>query len=113
MREYDPEKLGTRVRDLRKARGLSQEELAESAGIAPKTLRDIELGRTEARIGAVIALAAALEVSIDFLALGLMMPQDENSMSFIMLREKEKEKGNDHSVHTGDAESCGVLPDGH
>ena len=41
------ELLGRRIRSLRKARGLSQEKLAELAEISPKYLSRIETGREE------------------------------------------------------------------
>lgn len=41
--------LGNRIRAARKACGLTQQELADQAGIAVKTIQDVEAGRKNLR----------------------------------------------------------------
>ncbi|MBI4817755.1 MAG: helix-turn-helix transcriptional regulator [Deltaproteobacteria bacterium] len=56
------------VRTLRQQygeNGLSQEELANIAGIAVRTLRDIEEGRTNPSLESTIRLSIALDIPID------------------------------------------------
>ncbi len=56
--------LGNRVRELRKALGLSQEKLAERIGVDRSYIAHIESGRTKMPSADVItALASALETS--------------------------------------------------
>jgi transcriptional regulator with XRE-family HTH domain len=56
--------LGERVKALRVTRGLSQEELAERAGMSLKHLGEIERAATEPSITAVLGLAKGLEVRV-------------------------------------------------
>jgi len=63
------EHLGARVRQLREARHLTQESLAEAAGLATKHLQDIERGRTNPTLATLVGLARALGVGIHTLLL--------------------------------------------
>jgi transcriptional regulator with XRE-family HTH domain len=54
--------FGHRVRDLRQARGLSQEELAESAGVHRTYVSSLERGRRNVGLDNILAIAAALGV---------------------------------------------------
>jgi transcriptional regulator with XRE-family HTH domain len=56
--------LGERVKALRVTRGLSQEELAERAGMSLKHLGEIERAVTEPSITAVLGLCKGLEVRV-------------------------------------------------
>ena len=55
-------KFGAKVREFRKARGLTQHQLAESAGIDRKTINRIENTRYSPTLTTVFAIADALEV---------------------------------------------------
>lgn len=55
--------FGRRVRAIRKAARITQEEAAESAGLNPKYLGQIERGEKRPSFDATIALAKALNVS--------------------------------------------------
>jgi len=55
--------FGARLRALRQSRGLTQEVLAERAGVSSVTIGQIERGAADPRLGTVEALAEALEVS--------------------------------------------------
>jgi DNA-binding XRE family transcriptional regulator len=50
------------LREVRLRRMLSQRDLAREAGVAPKTVVDLELGRVEPRLQTMRKLAAALGV---------------------------------------------------
>lgn len=54
--------FGGRVRALREARGLTQEELAKASGLGPKHIGVIERGEKTSSFEAVERLAKALEV---------------------------------------------------
>jgi transcriptional regulator with XRE-family HTH domain len=56
--------LGVRVRSLRMAAGVTQEKLAEKAGISLKHLGELERGRSNPTLSSLEALAAALGVSL-------------------------------------------------
>ena len=48
---YGGESLGDLLRRYRKAAGLTQEELAERAGLSVRAIANIERGRTSRQIG--------------------------------------------------------------
>lgn len=60
--------LGQRVRELREAKGWSQEELARRVGLNPKTIYNYEAGARgvkEPPLSTVKALANALNVTLE------------------------------------------------
>ena len=57
------EQLGRRVRSLREGRKLSQETLAEQAGLSVKHLWKIERGKVKASVQSLTKIAAALGLS--------------------------------------------------
>lgn len=58
-------KIGQQIRRLRKAHGLSQEELAEKINISTTHMSHIETGNTKLSLPVFIQIAAALEVRTD------------------------------------------------
>lgn len=62
-------RIGVRVRELRKRRGWSVQQLAEAAGLSRRMLTDIELGRANPSLATVDRVAHAL--GTDFAALAL------------------------------------------
>lgn len=56
-------KFGDRVRELRKERGLSQEDLAELAGLHRTYIGGIERGERNVALVNILRLAKALNVS--------------------------------------------------
>ncbi len=62
--------IGANIRRLRRARGLTQEQLAERAEVGRHFLSDIETGRRRASVHTLVRLTQALETSAD-LILGL------------------------------------------
>lgn len=55
------------VRVYRTARGLTQAELADLAGITPQALRSIEKGRSNPRVKTAKAIAEVLGITLDAL----------------------------------------------
>lgn len=58
-------KIGQRIRKIRKAHGLSQEELAEKINISTTHMSHIETGNTKLSLPVFVDIAAALEVRMD------------------------------------------------
>lgn len=56
--------LGLRIRRLREARGQTQHGLAESAGVSPKHLGELERGRGNPSLKSLHSLAEALGLSL-------------------------------------------------
>jgi transcriptional regulator with XRE-family HTH domain len=56
--------LGRAIRDLRRRREMSQEELALRSGLQRKTIHQMEVGKTDPRLESVMRVAEALDTSI-------------------------------------------------
>ncbi|MBE5932075.1 MAG: helix-turn-helix transcriptional regulator [Lachnospiraceae bacterium] len=69
--------IGQRIRHLRKANNLSQEQLAEKVGISVTHLSHIETGNTKLSLSVFVSIAKALSVQTDELLYDL--PDINNS----------------------------------
>jgi transcriptional regulator with XRE-family HTH domain len=58
------ELLGTRIRELRKAKGIAQEQLAEVLGIEQQYMSRIELGKSYPSLDRLTRIAEVLKVSL-------------------------------------------------
>jgi transcriptional regulator with XRE-family HTH domain len=63
--------LGDEVRDRRRERNLSQETLAEAAGIDVNTLRRLEKAQAECQILTLFGVASGLKTSLSDLIAGI------------------------------------------
>jgi HTH-type transcriptional regulator/antitoxin HipB len=61
----DAQSLGTAVRRRRKQLGLTQTDLAESAGVSPPTVGDLELGTGSTKFGTVLTILRVLGLNLD------------------------------------------------
>ena len=59
------ERFGTRVRNFRRAKGLTQEELAEKSGLHPTYIGIIERAEQSPTLDTVEKLAKALEIRVE------------------------------------------------
>lgn len=62
--------IGERMQVRRKQMRLTQEALAEKAGVTSQTISSAELGKKALRPENIIKISAALEISCDYLLLG-------------------------------------------
>lgn len=60
--------FGERLRECRRAKGLTQEQLANAIGITDGSIANYENDRNDPRLFNVSCMATALGVSIDYLA---------------------------------------------
>lgn len=58
------EKFGKRVKELRKIKGLTQEDFAERINIAPRNLSKIETGQTFPTVDNIEKIASVLNCSV-------------------------------------------------
>lgn len=70
------QQIGKRILDWRKQLRITQEELAERAGITPQTISSAELGKKALRPENIIRISSALDISTDYLLLGKVTEQD-------------------------------------
>ena len=73
--------MGKRIHDRRKQLHMTQERLAELAGITPQTVSTAELGQKAMRPDTIIKISTALEVSTDYLLLGKVTGDDQLLLS--------------------------------
>lgn len=67
---YDIKESGKRIKELRKQKGLTQEELAEKLNISYSMVGKIEIGYTGISIDLLIQLVVLFEVSMEYIILG-------------------------------------------
>jgi y4mF family transcriptional regulator len=65
MRLRDARQFGTWIRGLRRARGLTQVELAGLAGVGPRFIVELEAGKPTAELGKALHVAHMLGGYID------------------------------------------------
>ena len=66
-KEQERKRIGGKIADLRKARGMTQQQLADMAGLAQQNLARVETGRYSSRLDTLAAIADALWCQIDFI----------------------------------------------
>lgn len=84
--------IGTRLYELRKERGISQERLAQEVGLKIDTYRAIEQGKTNGRIDTLVVLANYFNVSLDYLIRDKRSVANELAIQTDALSEAGKEK---------------------
>lgn len=84
--------IGTRLYELRKERGISQERLAQETGLKIDTYRAIEQGKTNGRIDTLVVLANYFNVSLDYLVCDKKNLENELGIQTDTLSEDGKEK---------------------
>ncbi len=75
QQEIDYLKLGIKIKEIRQSRGLTQDMLAEIVGCNTSHISNIENNHTKVSLNVLLAIANALNTSIDF----LLSNQYENS----------------------------------
>ena len=68
--KIDLKELGKRIKLIRKGQDLTQEMLAEKAGVSQHYIYEIEAGRKAMSIHSFASLTCALDVSADYLLFG-------------------------------------------
>ena len=71
MKETLRKRFGIRIRELRKAKGLSQERFAERCGFARTYMSRIETGGSNLSLDAIETMADALQIPVEALFEGL------------------------------------------
>ena len=67
LAEIDYEELGKKIKNLRIEKGLTQENLAEYVGCNTSHISNIENSYTKLSLNVLLAVANALNVSVDYL----------------------------------------------
>ena len=64
-------KIGARIKAAREQAHLTQEKLAEKVGVSVQYVSDLERGKVGASVSTVIRLSQTLQISCDYLLLGI------------------------------------------
>ncbi len=70
--------VGQRIQKIRRAKGLTQQQLAEMVGISTNYLSDVERGKSSARIDKLVAIINALGCSADDVFADVINVNDES-----------------------------------
>lgn len=81
--DIDYVSIGHRIREIRKAKRLSQATLAEISDVEPSYISHIERGATKASLITLIRIANALEVTLDELVYGSLVKSSHISVGLI------------------------------
>ena len=65
-----PEEIGTRIRTVRRERGLTQDELADQVGVSRSAVAQWETGRAGQITGNLSRIAGVLDVNVEYLMYG-------------------------------------------
>jgi len=98
MKELEYEKVGMRIRQIRKAKGWSQDELAKKCGISMSFLGHIERGSRIMSMETFANICTALDAGADELLWGVASVSDAVLDMWNLPgkdRSREKEKGRD------------------
>ena len=95
MLVYDFLEIGNKLLAIRKRLGMTQNEVAEVAGLSDRTYADIERGNVNMRIETVLRICDALHITLDEILTreesGLYRRQEELFERLNTCNEKEKE----------------------
>ena len=90
MTVFDMEMLGENIRHLRKVRGMTQEELAKKAGLSTMSIRRYESGERIVTEKAMVQIATALDVDVNWLMNGYTLEQRDQALKdYVASRFKE------------------------
>lgn len=95
MRELDYTKMGERIRQVRKVKGWSQDELAKKCGISMSFLGHIERGTRIMSLETFTSICIALDTNADELLWGVAQPSDGLLDMWKMPEQKTCEKPKD------------------
>ena len=88
---YDSKVVGKRIKDLRKLKGMTQDELAAVFKTESSVICKIETGKQTISIDYVVDIAAYFEVSIDYLINGETVVDNQISLAFAQIPFCKKE----------------------
>jgi len=84
--EYLSKTIGHRIMLRRKQLGYTQEQAAEKSNLSHQFFSTVETGRKNLRAESIIRVAKALEVSTDYLLLGVVNEVDTHNISNSLTR---------------------------
>ena len=99
MRELDYGRMGMRIRQVRKTKGWSQEELAKKAGISMSFMGHIERGSRIMSLETFVNICEALHTNADELLWGIAHPSNALEDMWSVSDKKSDEKTDSYSMY--------------
>ncbi len=65
--EIDYKSIGRRISDIRKERGLTQQQLSEAANISNKYMSNVELNKSKVSLDVLNRICHALDITLDYI----------------------------------------------
>ena len=87
---FDSYATGKRIQHLRKANGMTQEEMAIRLNISDRHLGKIERGEGTASIDLLVEVAISLNTTLDFLILGVLDTPRERELNAQIKKQHQK-----------------------
>ena len=87
---FDSYATGKRIQHLRKANGMTQEEMAIRLNISDRHLGKIERGEGTASIDLLVEVAVLLKTTLDFLILGVLDTPRERELNAQIKKQHQK-----------------------
>lgn len=83
---FDFNQIGKRVLQLRRSRGMTQEEVAEQAGVSLRTYADMERGTGKIRLETLLCICKVLDITPDDILVGDFGKEDEDKETAVLER---------------------------
>lgn len=100
MHEGLYKEAGVRIKELRKERGYSREQLAEMCEISSKFLYEIEKGKKGFSVHTLVRISKSLEVNCDYIIYGEKKDYYQlNILKFVELLKSDKRKYVEDILH--------------
>ncbi len=80
IRPYDFKPIGMRIKQMRKARHYTQEQLSEIIDMSQKNLSMVERGAAGLSISSLMAICKALDASADYILFGISENNQNNTV---------------------------------
>lgn len=107
MQELDYAKVGERIRQIRKAKGWSQGELAKKCGISMNHIGHIERGTRKMSLDTFTNLCRELEADADALLWGMTQPPEAVMQN--LWKEPQKRNSDSYSMYIRIMESVAAI----
>lgn len=99
MQELDYTKMGARIRQVRKAKGWSQDRLAKKCGISLNFMGNIERGTRKMSMDTFASLCRELEMDADALLWGVTQPSETAMQGMWGQPGQEKEDRDSYAMY--------------
>lgn len=113
MYETDYTKIGMRIRQIRKAKGWSQDELAKKCGISMSFMGHIERGTRIMSLDTFVNICSALSADADELLWGVAHPSDSSLVDMWEMPDKKQDVETDKQAQDNEVDDNCITKKNH